>query len=350
MKNFFKAGVPAHCYQKGINGNVLFYSQIDRLVYFTIYAVEAKKRGIRTLALCLMTDHTHSLLIADSSTQLSLFNRNVEAKYAFAFNKLSRKRGVVFMPYGHAFKAREKDIRTCIIYIANNPVEKRKFAYAEQDRWTFLAYADNRAPFSEPFIARKASTPMKKAIAMVQGAYSQSVRTKPIIRIRKAVSPRITSAPTRIAAKLPSPAAIRYFGTMNKMLTAIHSTTGSEHDLSEERDTSSETVYLQMQRKAQAAGYSLFNKDFLSLEGNDYRNLVRLLLSVPEINPFYLGRFLHQPIKVRSDNEINEKESFSEISDLQSIMKITPQFLRGHFQYSLIIKELQKTRHRYSFE
>ena len=52
MKNFFKAGVPAHCYQKGINGNVLFYSQIDRLVYFTIYAVEAKKRGIRTLALC----------------------------------------------------------------------------------------------------------------------------------------------------------------------------------------------------------------------------------------------------------------------------------------------------------
>ena len=135
MKNFFKAGVPAHCYQKGINGNVLFYSQIDRLVYFTIYAVEAKKRGIRTLALCLMTDHTHSLLIADSSTQLSLFNRNVEAKYAFAFNKLSRKRGVVFMPYGHAFKAREKDIRTCIIYIANNPVEKRKFAY---DAWQRL--------------------------------------------------------------------------------------------------------------------------------------------------------------------------------------------------------------------
>ena len=26
-------------------------------------------------------------------------------------------------------------------------------------------------------------------------------------------------------------------------------------------------------------------------------------------------------------------------------MKITPQFLRGLFQYSLIIKELQKTRH-----
>ena len=323
MKNFFKAGVPAHCYQKGINGNVLFYSQIDRLVYFTIYAVEAKKRGIRTLALCLMTDHTHSLLIADSSTQLSLFNRNVEAKYAFAFNKLSRKRGVVFMPYGHAFKAREKDIRTCIIYIANNPVEKRKFAYAEQDRWTFLAYADNRAPFSEPFIARKASTPMKKAIAMVQGAYSRCVPLNHLFLkiMKEKLNPtewnQFVDMIISLYMPIDFPAAIRYFGTMNKMLTAIHSTTGSEHDLSEERDTSSETFYLQMQRKAQAAGYSLFNKDFLSLEGNDYRNLVRLLLSVPEINPFYLGRFLHRPIKVRSDNEINEKERFSEISDLQ---------------------------------
>lgn len=56
MKNFFKAGVPAHCYQKGINGNVLFYSQIDRLVYFTVYAVEAmgcpEKLGHKTKGLC----------------------------------------------------------------------------------------------------------------------------------------------------------------------------------------------------------------------------------------------------------------------------------------------------------
>lgn len=314
MKNFFKAGVPAHCYQKGFNGNVLFYSQIDRLVYYTIYSVEARKRGIRTLALCLMTDHTHSLLMADNSAQLSLFNRNVETKYALAFKNLSRKSGVLFMPYGHAFKFREKDIRSCIIYIANNPVEKHKYAFAEQDRWTFLSYADNRTPFSDPLIVRRASAPMKKAISMIHGANN---RCAPLSHqllknlrslLNKAEWDQLVDLIISLYMPIDFPATIRYFGTADKLLTAIHSTTGSEHDITEERESSSETVFLQMSRKVQSAGYSLYNKDFLSLDGNDYRHLVRLLLSVPGANASYLGRFLHRPIKTRhfTEGEIND--------------------------------------------
>lgn len=74
--------VPTHNYQKGFNGNLLFYCLLDRLVYLTIFCTEVLRYHVTVLSLDLMFTHTHSLLKMASRGILSRFNQTVEMKYA----------------------------------------------------------------------------------------------------------------------------------------------------------------------------------------------------------------------------------------------------------------------------
>ena len=117
---------PTHNYQKGIDGNRLFYCDSDRLVYFTIYCTEAKRREVRVLALNLMFTHTHALLQTRNKTVQSCFNKEVERLYAREFNENSSRQGPVFMKtYGWAQKRNSAKVRSCLAYIGNNHVEKK---------------------------------------------------------------------------------------------------------------------------------------------------------------------------------------------------------------------------------
>ena len=66
-KRRFYRGVPNHIYQRAQNGFNLFYCDEDRLVFYTIFAVCARKApDIKVLGLCLMYDHFHSLIIVST--------------------------------------------------------------------------------------------------------------------------------------------------------------------------------------------------------------------------------------------------------------------------------------------
>ena len=51
-----------HIYIRSINQFVIFFSMEDRLVYYTVFAVMAKRYGVTVLALALMFDHIHHLI------------------------------------------------------------------------------------------------------------------------------------------------------------------------------------------------------------------------------------------------------------------------------------------------
>ena len=91
----FVPSFPIHCYQKGYNGNVLFYNIKDRLLYLTIFSTQAKKYGIKTLAINLMFNHVHFLVRCKDKETLILFNATTQQMFARDQNSYIHSRGTL---------------------------------------------------------------------------------------------------------------------------------------------------------------------------------------------------------------------------------------------------------------
>ena len=55
-----------HIYQRTTGGKILFYDREDFLICYMIISVTARKYSIRVLELCMMVDHIHMLIEAES--------------------------------------------------------------------------------------------------------------------------------------------------------------------------------------------------------------------------------------------------------------------------------------------
>ena len=122
----FYRGIINHIYQIAIEGDVIFYSISDHLVYFTIFFFFSRKHGIRVLKLCQMPDHIHGSLTADKKSHLSAFERDTTAVFAREHNGVCHRKGPFFKsPFGSVPKYGDKKARSNLIYVDNNPVERR---------------------------------------------------------------------------------------------------------------------------------------------------------------------------------------------------------------------------------
>ena len=155
-------------FQRTRNKGVIFYSIHDYLVYFTIYCSQARQRGVSVLSLCPMPDHTHQVIVAASKNQMATFVQTYSHLFAYEWNKKRKKKGFLFShPFGSAAKLGNKQVRTVLAYSNNNPVERKLVERAEDYRWTFLAYAKSKHPFSEPLVHKDASRAFRRIIKMV---------------------------------------------------------------------------------------------------------------------------------------------------------------------------------------
>ena len=243
MKNSSRPFVPGiinHCYQNSINGALLFYSVSDFLVMFTLVCVASKRYDVKVLALCFMPDHIHGSYVAVSKSKLSAFVGYYSSEYVKMFNDYYGRSGPLFnRPFGSVPKIGDKKGRTNLIYVDNNPVERRLSKDAVLYRWNFLAYGQSKHPFSEPIKRRTASSTLKKAMTIVD---LQSSRGHPLTfallgkwfsRLSKKESLQLVDYIITTYSVIDYDAAARFFGGFDNMLLAIRSTTGSEYDLNE---------------------------------------------------------------------------------------------------------------------
>lgn len=236
----FYRGIVNHVYQIAIDGDIIFYNISDHLVYFTIFCTFAQKHDIRVLKLCQMPDHIHGSVIADRKSALSAFERDVTAVFAREHNGVCHRKGPFFKsPFGSVPKYGDKKARSNFIYVDNNPVERRICEKAEQYRWNYLAYASNDHPFSEPFRARDASNVMLRAIRTVEDRHARGLHL-PYSMLQRMFKPlgnkerkQLVDIIVTTYSVIDYQESIRFFDSLDHMLTAIHSTTGSEYDLNE---------------------------------------------------------------------------------------------------------------------
>lgn len=309
MKRSFISGVPVHCYQKGVDGNMLFYTQKDRLFYLTTYAVQAKKFGIETLALSLMFNHTHSLLRAPDLETLSLFNATTQQMYARGQNTYCGGTGKWFMKtFGWAQKKRDKDIRSCYCYINNNAVEKHLYKTAVMDRWNLIAFHTDNHPFSCPIQMGTISKALRSAIRTARFYHQQNqiINLRVLDYMTKSLSKEECNMLTDFIISLYCPInykeAERYFGSIQNMISACDVNTGSEYDIKELSDGYTDRPYLQMLKSMNSRNWDLSHKQFL-LDNTGILQTIQYLMKETDAPASMIARFLHRRIRTGPTRE-----------------------------------------------
>ena len=246
----FIEGEHLHVYQRTAKRHNIFYCDADYLVYFTIFCIWASRLKIHVLGLCMMIDHLHMLIQGRTKETASRFISTVTKIFMHEYNSAIGRCGSLFEKrFGSAPKEGRKKLVTAIIYIGNNPVEKKLCMKAEQHKWNLIAYVSSANPFSEKIKLSTASFRLRRSLKMVDWQHKQGIHLNySLLRILFSDLNHKESSQLRdyIISKynvIDKQSLIGIFGSYENMLKAIHSTTGSEYDIKENFSTASDIVY-----------------------------------------------------------------------------------------------------------
>ena len=252
-KRRFIPGECMHIYQRTVNGFNIFYDLEDYLVFYTIFSVISGLYGISILQLCMMIDHVHMLISSESLSEVSAFVRHYSSLFVMEYNSDIGRHGQLFYKsFGSAPKKGSKKIRSTIVYIGNNPVEKKLCSSAPEYRWNFLAYIDERHPFSESKPISRCGFRLKKALKEVKRlSMSKSYLTYGFLRrvfggLDQKDREYLTDFIIAEYYPFDSDALLSFYESKEDMFHAMRSTAGSDYDIREKYFAGSDTVYRDM--------------------------------------------------------------------------------------------------------
>lgn len=124
---------------QGINREYIFEDRKDKLKYFSLLKEYHERYLIKILAYCIMDNHAHLLLYSVDSSNLSLFMKEINLRYATYYNKRHERVGYVFR---NRFKSQvvqtEIQVLRCIKYIHCNPVKAG--IVEKEEQYEFSSY------------------------------------------------------------------------------------------------------------------------------------------------------------------------------------------------------------------
>ena len=289
-----------HIYIRSINQFVIFYSMEDRLVYYTVFAVMAKRYRVTVLALALMFDHIHHLIKTISRELYGKFIGVTTSTFAMAYNRDSGRKGPLFhKAYGNSAKRRDKDIRNCIAYNYNNSVEKLLFNRAEQDRWNLLAYIDNPHPFSKEICRKTASKKLLKSMdAVILFHGRNKYLDYPVVRKLfegLGLEEREQLLDFIISLYLPidKECLLGFYNSYDAMVLAINSNTGKEYDMNEIFDPESHQDFVRMLELTQRSSFADNPRSIILAPEEQKRKIAKAFMERTGASLNHAKRFLH---------------------------------------------------------
>lgn len=296
----FRTDAVQHIYQISKDGGVIFYDDVDRLVFYTVCSMKARQYGIQVLAMDIMYTHFHESIIAPRKKLMIKYMQDSTALFARLYGKARGRKGDLFRhSFGSVSKKSDKEIRSNLAYVNNNAVEKRLSVRAEDDRWNFLAYHGNVNPFSEKLDRHRMSKYLRFAINQVNGKFEDGryLNYGLLNTLYKHLNDREKEQLTDyIVTKymfIDFEAAASYFGSFETMLTAIASNTGNEYGMKENYDGPSDIPYRQMIAICRENGYLCERKKLFNLSEDEKLELFGEFLSQTSADRHKIGKFLH---------------------------------------------------------
>ena len=253
----FVVGAPLHIYFRARGGCVLFYRMTDRLCFCSVLAVLSKRYKVTVIAASLMFTHIHLMVRAADLAQLRMFMSMLIRVFSRLLREDRSLDGPRFeTPFGSAPKVSLKEQRSSLIYILNNPVEKKLCKKAVEDRWTFLAFSDCANPFSERLVKRNASKSLRRAWEFIDGEALAGRYLHPNA-LRQVFDPLSRMEQEQLADYLIG--AYRFidykdmlslYDSKQDLLLATQASAGKEFDVGEVFDPDSDIAYCEMVRVA----------------------------------------------------------------------------------------------------
>lgn len=293
----FLKGEYNHIYQRTLLGNNIFYDVEDYLVYYTIFSVLSRKYRIVSLGLCLMIDHIHSLVYAESKETLSRFVSHVTLQFVKEYNCVYGRRGPLFDRFGSAPKKGMKLLRTAVSYLYNNPVEKLLCRYAQDYKWNFI---NASCLPSYKMLSGGRSKAFVKAVKeidyiAVRGIY---LNYQVLRRLMRGMTAEEKSTLADYVIRRYS--FIRYdllsdcYGGWDNMLMAVNSNAGSEYDMNEPRGSRSDVEYREIYVYLKNHGFQ-HPGDVIVLPEKTKVLLANDLLKNTSATRYQIGKYLHLP-------------------------------------------------------
>ena len=115
-----------HNMTQGINKEYIFEENRCKKKYMELLQKEVNEFDIKLIAFTIMDNHAHILLYTENINHMSLFMKNINAKFAMYYNYIYKRVGIVFRNrYKSQPKKKKKQLLNCIRYIFNNPVRAK---------------------------------------------------------------------------------------------------------------------------------------------------------------------------------------------------------------------------------
>ena len=133
------AGVPHHVTQRGNRREEVFFEEQDYKKYLAWLREYTEKHEVQVLAYCLMTNHTHLIMVPKDEDGLHSVLKPLHMRYAQRLNRSRGWNGHVWQ--GRYFSAPLDEAYTwaAIRYVERNPVRAGMVVRAEAYRWSSAA-------------------------------------------------------------------------------------------------------------------------------------------------------------------------------------------------------------------
>ena len=302
-KRKFIPGECLHIYQRTIGGVNVFYDREDFLVFFTVFSVISKLYSVTVLELCIMIDHVHILLSSQSMTEVSAFIRHYTSLFVHLYNQdLGRKGPLFHKSFGSAPKKGSKKIRSAIVYIGNNPVEKNLCTDAPSYRWNFLAYSQSDFPYSQHIQSCKCPPRIRTILKEVRDtcaknsylSYAQLRRMFDKLSVQE--SEYVTDYIIKTFYPFDSETLLSFYASYEDMINAMRSTAGSDHDIKEKYYVGSDGIYRDMLKVVRDEMHLQPARKVIVLNKDLKFDLALLLQRKTSATTMQISKFLHMKI------------------------------------------------------
>ncbi|MFH1519641.1 MAG: transposase [Candidatus Omnitrophota bacterium] len=128
---------PHHIVQRGNNKQPIFGDDQDKHFYFGLLKKYARQGGCKVHAYCLMTNHTHLLLVPNEKNSLAITMQKLSMSYTQHINRKYDRSGRLWE--GRFFSAlidKESYLWTVCRYIEQNPLRARISEKATDYMWS----------------------------------------------------------------------------------------------------------------------------------------------------------------------------------------------------------------------
>lgn len=298
---FYRDGVFHHLYIKALYGRILFYKTEDYLVLYSLFGTLVTKYSLKVEMFCIMFNHIHACLRAPSENTFIAFCRDLTSIFTKEYNKEYNRGGELLMRCGYAAKAAGKAHRSCLIYIANNPVAGKLVPRAIDYKWNMLAYFITKHPFSNRLVKRESRFAMRQSLALVDWRFRErrylnyTLLERIFGRLDKNERHQMVDYIVSRYFFIDKQSFLSHFDGIEKAVVAIDSSAGSEHDLYEPWEDYS--IYLSMLKKTLDFGEDFRQFRFHEMSHGTLWRLMNTLSGVQGATDKHVARFLHLPIE-----------------------------------------------------